>query len=167
MGEDMKKFFLPLFAFLFLLFPPVVFAHPGRTAADGCHYCRTNCDYWGVPWNTRHCHDGTAPAPPLKVEPTPTPKITVPVSTPTPTPKPSPSPTPTPISTPSPTLSPTLSPTPMPSPESQLTSEVKGTATQEVQPISTAETIGAFGTMGMIGWGAYRLLRRFIVRKKP
>ena len=19
------------------------FAHPGRTAADGCHFCRTNC----------------------------------------------------------------------------------------------------------------------------
>lgn len=33
-----------------------VSAHPGRTAADGCHYCRTNCDKWGVPWNERHCH---------------------------------------------------------------------------------------------------------------
>ena len=31
-------------------------AHPGRTAADGCHYCRTNCSSWGVPWNERHCH---------------------------------------------------------------------------------------------------------------
>ena len=35
---------------------PVASAHPGRTAADGCHYCRTNCDSWGVPWNERHCH---------------------------------------------------------------------------------------------------------------
>ena len=34
----------------------VAFAHPGRTAADGCHYCRTNCSSWGVPWNERHCH---------------------------------------------------------------------------------------------------------------
>ncbi len=34
-------------------------AHPGRTAADGCHYCRTNCTYWGVPWNARHCHGGS------------------------------------------------------------------------------------------------------------
>ena len=34
----------------------VASAHPGRTAADGCHYCRTNCDSWGVPWNERHCH---------------------------------------------------------------------------------------------------------------
>lgn len=31
-------------------------AHPGRTANDGCHYCRTNCSQWGVPWNERHCH---------------------------------------------------------------------------------------------------------------
>lgn len=34
-------------------------AHPGRTASDGCHYCRTNCDSWGVEWNERHCHGGT------------------------------------------------------------------------------------------------------------
>jgi len=34
-----------------------IFAHPGRTASDGCHYCRTNCDKWGVPWNERHCHN--------------------------------------------------------------------------------------------------------------
>ncbi len=33
-------------------------AHPGRTASDGCHYCRTNCDSWGVAWNQRHCHGG-------------------------------------------------------------------------------------------------------------
>ena len=32
------------------------FSHPGRTASDGCHYCRTNCDYWGVPYGARHCH---------------------------------------------------------------------------------------------------------------
>lgn len=32
------------------------FAHPGRTANDGCHYCRTNCAYWGVPQGQRHCH---------------------------------------------------------------------------------------------------------------
>jgi len=32
------------------------YAHPGRTASDGCHYCRTNCAYWGVPLDQRHCH---------------------------------------------------------------------------------------------------------------
>lgn len=31
-------------------------AHPGRTANDGCHYCRTSCSSWGVPKNQRHCH---------------------------------------------------------------------------------------------------------------
>jgi len=35
-------------------------SHPGNTASDGCHYCRTNCDYWGVAWNQRHCHGGSA-----------------------------------------------------------------------------------------------------------
>lgn len=39
-------------------------AHPGNTASDGCHFCRTNCDSWGVPWNTRHCHGGYTTPPP-------------------------------------------------------------------------------------------------------
>jgi len=162
------KNFLPTLVTTLLvvfLFKTPVFAHPGRTASDGCHYCRTRCGYWGVPWNARHCHGGTVPAPPPKVEPTPTPKIIVPVSTPTPTPISTPSPTSSPTPIPSPSPTPVSSPTP--SPESQLTPEVKGTATQEVQPISTAEAIGAFGTIGIIGWGAYRFLRRFIVKKKP
>ncbi|OGI26152.1 MAG: hypothetical protein A3J76_01750 [Candidatus Moranbacteria bacterium RBG_13_45_13] len=58
------------------LFSGVAFAHPGNTAADGCHYCRTNCTKWGVPWNERHCHGGSAtPAPtpkPVPVTPAPT-----------------------------------------------------------------------------------------------
>jgi len=33
-----------------------VIAHPGRTASDGCHYCRTNCAKWEVPKGVRHCH---------------------------------------------------------------------------------------------------------------
>lgn len=50
-----------------------VFAHPGNTASDGCHYCRTNCDKWGVPWNERHCHGGsTTPAPTPKPTSAPT-----------------------------------------------------------------------------------------------
>ena len=51
----MKRLIL-VFAILLLL-PAFVSAHPGRTASDGCHYCRTNCDKWGVPWNKRHCHN--------------------------------------------------------------------------------------------------------------
>ena len=42
-------------------------AHPGNTASDGCHYCRTNCTKWGVAWNERHCHGITR-------KPTSTPK---------------------------------------------------------------------------------------------
>lgn len=54
------------------LFSDVALAHPGNTAADGCHYCRTNCDKWGVPWNERHCHGGsTIPAPTPKPDPVP------------------------------------------------------------------------------------------------
>ena len=40
------------------------FAHPGNTAADGCHYCRTNCAKWGEVYGERHCHrdrQGTRP----------------------------------------------------------------------------------------------------------
>ena len=36
-------------------------SHPGRTASDGCHYCRTNCESWGVPAGQRHCHNNAAP----------------------------------------------------------------------------------------------------------
>ena len=31
-------------------------AHPGNVAADGCHYCRTNCTKWGEVEGERHCH---------------------------------------------------------------------------------------------------------------
>ena len=31
-------------------------AHPGNVAADGCHYCRTNCTKWGEVEGQRHCH---------------------------------------------------------------------------------------------------------------
>ena len=33
-----------------------VWAHPGGLAADGCHYCRTNCPKWGEVEGERHCH---------------------------------------------------------------------------------------------------------------
>ena len=48
-----------IFSLLILLigFFQIAYSHPGRTAADGCHYCRTNCDQWGVEWNVRHCHN--------------------------------------------------------------------------------------------------------------
>ena len=43
---------------LVLLLVAEVAAHPGRTAADGCHFCRTNCDRWNVEADKRHCHGG-------------------------------------------------------------------------------------------------------------
>ena len=53
------------------------FAHPGRTAADGCHYCRTNCAQWGEAEGARHCHgqpsrarqNGQSPARPPQAAP--------------------------------------------------------------------------------------------------
>lgn len=33
-------------------------AHPGRTDANGCHVCRTNCDKWGLSTGEYHCHNG-------------------------------------------------------------------------------------------------------------
>ena len=31
-------------------------SHSGRTAADGCHYCRTKCEEKGYKSGERHCH---------------------------------------------------------------------------------------------------------------
>lgn len=35
-----------------------VYAHIGSVAPDGCHYCWTNCDQYGVEYGERHCHNG-------------------------------------------------------------------------------------------------------------
>src|ERR687896_1511063 len=67
----MKKPLL-LLAFVFLFVVSLAEAHPGNTAADGCHYCRTNCDKWGVPWGERHCHGGgSAPVQSAPIESAP------------------------------------------------------------------------------------------------
>lgn len=60
-----------------IAFPSFSFAHPGNTASDGCHYCRTNCARWGYTYGTRHSHGGNtcncnAPVDPLYCRP-PTP----------------------------------------------------------------------------------------------
>lgn len=116
----MRKVFILLILILPFIFGNSVFAHPGRTAADGCHYCRTNCDSWGVAWDERHCHGGgtvqgvqeSAPIynPPTNTPiplPTSTPYIPPPTLRPTsfPTRKPSLTRKPTPIN--KPTLRPT------------------------------------------------------------
>ena len=57
-------------ALVFTLTASSVAAHPGRTAADGCHYCRTNCAKWGEIAGARHCHgqksQRQSPAPPYR-----------------------------------------------------------------------------------------------------
>lgn len=62
----MKHLLMAILGFMPLAMTPTyVQAHPGRTASDGCHYCRTNCDYWGVPAGQRHCHFYQEPTPDL------------------------------------------------------------------------------------------------------
>ena len=107
----MKKVIAALLIGLSLwLFAKPVLAHPGRTAADGCHYCRTNCDSWGVPWNERHCHGGgsdTGPTP-IYIAPTQPPTIIYPTLTPKPLPTKIPTKVPTPTELPTPTTKPQI-----------------------------------------------------------
>jgi len=32
-------------------------SHSGKTAIDGCHYCRSNCEKYGLKINERHAHN--------------------------------------------------------------------------------------------------------------
>ena len=61
-----------LLAVLLVLLALNAAAHPGRTAADGCHYCRTNCSRWGVPADKRHCHGGATSPTTSTIQRTPT-----------------------------------------------------------------------------------------------
>lgn len=45
---------------LIILFTNCVEAHPGRTDSNGCHFCRTNCDSYGLGYGEYHCHNGNA-----------------------------------------------------------------------------------------------------------
>lgn len=73
---------LSIFFLLSLIFlPKNIFAHPGNTASDGCHYCRTNCDKWGVPWNERHCHGGGTVEKVQAAPPTSIPQPSTPIPT--------------------------------------------------------------------------------------
>jgi hypothetical protein len=63
------KYLFFLFFFL-VLFPKLVFAHPGRTDASGCHYC-TSCSFYGdlYKWDGHlyeyyHCHNNSNYSPP-------------------------------------------------------------------------------------------------------
>ena len=63
-----KRLVLGAYCLLSLSLTQLAFAHPGRTASDGCHYCRTNCNKYGVPHNERHCH-GRKTSPPEFLKP--------------------------------------------------------------------------------------------------
>lgn len=52
--KKQTKIILILITFI----PTIVFAHPGKTDANGCHYCRTNCAKWGLYNGQYHCHNG-------------------------------------------------------------------------------------------------------------
>ena len=54
---------LLLFLTVNIVLPSTIFAHPGSRDPDGGHYCRTNCDKYGVPWNERHFHNGSSSSP--------------------------------------------------------------------------------------------------------
>ena len=51
--KKQTKIILILITFI----PTIVFAHPGKTDANGCHYCRTNCAKWGLYNGHYHCHN--------------------------------------------------------------------------------------------------------------
>ncbi len=79
------------FLFIMIFTVPGVTSHPGNTASDGCHFCRSNCESWGYTFDTRHGHNGEACSPskgpidPLYSAPTPTSTPTaIPTATQTP-----------------------------------------------------------------------------------
>lgn len=134
----MKKILLTSL-FLLLLLAPTVSAHPGRTASDGCHYCRTNCDSWGVPWNERHCHGGyTAPVV--------VPKTYTPTNTPVP-----PTATPYPTSTPIPTDTPVPTSTTIPISNSQSNTQGVAGASTSSDDSSISTILGLLLLSGLIG----------------
>lgn len=115
---------------LYSFVPREAYAHPGNTAADGCHYCRTNCDKWGVPYNERHCHGGSVPVPAPEA-----PAATVaPTQTSVPTVKPSPS------LKPSPTLRPSVKPSIKPSPSAEPSPSVTPEPSLEASPAAQVDS---------------------------
>ena len=72
-----KLLIIPALVTLLFLLPSRIQAHPGRTASDGCHYCRTNCVKWGEIEGARHCHNGGS-ATPKPATPRPTQAPTTP-----------------------------------------------------------------------------------------
>lgn len=157
----MKRAIL-LFLLLFFLFTSVTYAHPGNTASDGCHYCRTRCDYWGEAWNERHCHGGNSDSLPVQEtqvyeSPTVIPTKYIP-------------PTQASIKTATPTKLPCESPIPENTTTPEPSKEVKGDSIKkELIEVAGIETqSGDFGTglitgiivSGLGAWGYRRFIKR-------
>ena len=140
---------LSVFLFFSLIFlPKNIFAHPGNTAADGCHYCRTNCDKWGVPWNERHCHGGAIET----IKPTSTPRPTV-----------IPTKRPTIISTNTLTSTDTPTPTNTSTPEPTITSssvKVLGTTTESKESTSSDSPLGNLAIFAWVVYGTVKLVKK-------
>ena len=56
----MKKRILKIASMIIVLLMMItpISAHPGRTDANGGHYCRTNCAKWGLRDGEYHYHNG-------------------------------------------------------------------------------------------------------------
>lgn len=65
-----------------MVFTSVASAHPGRTASDWCHYCRTNCSKWWEVEGQRHCHWGSTSTPATSTYTAPKPIYMPPIKTP-------------------------------------------------------------------------------------
>ncbi len=154
--SKIKLFVLSLLTLLFFSIPHVVLAHPGNTASDGCHYCRTRCDYWGVPWNQRHCHGGSSYTPPTYTYSTPT---STPRPTSTPTPRPTNTPTPKPTATPIPTFTSTPDVNGETSEDSELPkSNISPTVTSETKVAgdTSSQSFFTYGILIFLGWIIYK-----------
>ncbi len=53
----MLRVLLSLVTAFTLFFTSSVYAHPGKTDANGGHTCRTNCEKWGLKSGEYHYHD--------------------------------------------------------------------------------------------------------------
>ncbi len=161
-----KKFLLFFFAIIFLIvplfIPGFVFAHPGRTSSDGCHFCRTNCNSWGYTYNTRHGHSGQicdsskGPIDPIysgssQAAPQES-LITIPTATPTPRPRPTPTFTPKPTIAPTPTPTPTEEPKPTNEPTEELSPTPTEIPTPTLTPTSTPEVKGVTAQKRSFRW---------------
>ena len=145
---NIQRLALLLITLVFLLFfiPKNISAHPGRTASDGCHYCRTNCASWGEVQGARHCHGGYSPPS----------TYTAPIATPLPTPTPTsrPTSTPTPI--------PTVTPTPTPEVQGEQTSKPTQSPSSQVSPDSSSGNTGG----QILGWTVISLFAYLIYKNR-